>query len=81
MTEEGLHHLRRCEQLLSLDLGDLPCVADTILEQLHGTPLVELFLGDSYWTDNVTDQAASRSVSHGRRYYPVSQSREKILPG
>ena len=63
VSEEGLYHLRRCEQLLSLNLNGLSCVTDVVLDQLHGMQLQELILSDGYdKTTSFTDEGLSRLV-------------------
>ena len=73
VTRKGMRHLRRCERLLSLNLRGLPRLTDASLDQLHGMPLKELLLGGSSWA--VTDEDVARSVSLGKRWYSVSQSK------
>ena len=81
VSEEGLYHLRRCKHLVYLDLSGLSCVSDAVLDQLHGMQLEELIMDDGYQIGNVTDDGVTRSVSHGRGCYSVSQSEKRVLLG
>ena len=62
VSEKGLYHLRRCEQLLSLNLSHVPCVTDAVLDQLHGMQLKELILSDGYDILRVSNEGLSRLV-------------------
>ena len=62
VTNEGLHHLRRCGQLFSLNLTRLRRLTDAGLGQLHGMQLKELFLGNACSRVNFTDEGVSRLV-------------------
>ena len=57
--------MRRCKQLLSLDLSYLRCVTDAVLDRLHGLPLKQLHLAEGYAGPAAfTDKGVTRSVSH-----------------
>ena len=60
VTRKGMRHLRRCEQLLSLNLRGLPRLTGASMDQLHGMQLKELLLGGSSWA--VTDEDVARLV-------------------
>ena len=66
VSEEGLYHLRRFKQLLSLDLSFLRSVSDAVLDELHGLKLEELHLAeDCNSRASFTDNGLSRSVTGG----------------
>ena len=82
VTGQGLQHLQRFKQLLSLNLSDLFHVTDAVLDQLHGMPLKELILRDAAVSMLLTAEAVARlAVSCPSLTRIVITFSRRLVPG